>query len=1046
MTSPAKVYELINSIIRSPVRVNSAAFSNLEQLCESGDLSESNIRLANKAFVYCYLSESFYTQGDSREEYLLRAKTIINDSKKLLDDIVSDISEYFKVYTESDCHLKGKHHKSSCWNTTEHDPETIELYTKISFGIYILFSRASETDDRQNSFQAAYYFLNFVSRYSFEKKYTDFINAVLKDQSFILTFLKEQVENTMLDQRSLSRTNIVFMKFLFDTLETRDIKNSQNKLLKGQIGYLIVLYKAEEYRMSLKKLQERKNEKRKLTFFLKIAKTIDKHTFFNVYKRYSVRKEDEVKIQILNNNVTNIENEINGLLQQHDICNYIKYTYGMNERDSEYVESFISRSDLLFYKTGSTSIILKFTHSNLPNILKLVKPCFFLNTRIQYATKSLKDYYEKIYKNLTIHESSEKYAIMEFIEGNTITEFTTSSNSEDDRYDYLCSIQKIITEIVNSLQNLHASDSFHKDLSKDNIIISSTDLKPTFIDFGQNYVIADVSSADQYADISISIAPEVLSCSVKSEYEFIWSDLYSLGIIVLELYNNKIAKDKNVLATLLDETWKKSPSLAYLIELLIDERVDNRKAICDILNSDCDLLINLLPASIYKDRTIVNKKVVTFVDHVPGTEVQNRKKIVTNHSDTEVSVHYFLMRCFREILKVELSSLKSGKAAHDDLLATIIHEFRGLYKNATSSLLKILANFFSILPLFLSVCFFPVVHKLSPERVFIKDYFSFFKKLSSLCWMVAWFVGIGFFARFFHDTFNNQSLVSSLAQKWSGAYDNFFSFMPSASDKLASNVETTLSHSWPYIKFSLFPFDIFNSIEGIYKNYFTFIYKYYKPEQWDIVLSALIVGITFVMCATPYYRIIFSNISFIDFLNFRSNATDTSSLNYWEIFINKGKACIAEFFVRSTSFIHIIPILIGMCNPRYWATCSWIGVIAVTLNSFINTRYLTKSYKIYTDQTYFVLPISNAVKETVDKFSYWHILLFAYIVVLFVGDFGLRGDIIQDWLMYSFLVAVVNVVKMQFFNCYKEGPGIQSTIYRCYAACLRTKYLTKSKN
>lgn len=120
-----------------------------------------------------------------------------------------------------------------------------------------------------------------------------------------------------------------------------------------------------------------------------------------------------------------------------------------------------------------------------------------------------------------------------------------------------------------------------------------------------------------------------------------------------------------------------------------------------------------------------------------------------------------------------------------------------------------------------------------------------------------------------------------------------------------------------------------------------------------------------------------------------------------------------------------------------------MGVIPVTLNSFINSKFLNQTYKIYTDQKYFILPISNAVKETVDKFLYWHVLLTAYIVVLLVGDFGLRGGIFKDWLMYSFLVAVVNVVKMQFFNCYKEGPGVHATIYRCYAACLRSKYITK---
>jgi len=257
-----------------------------------------------------------------------------------------------------------------------------------------------------------------------------------------------------------------------------------------------------------------------------------------------------------------------------------------------------------------------------------------------------------------------------------------------------------------------------------------------------------------------------------------------------------------------------------------------------------------------------------------------------------------------------------------------------------------------------------------------------------------------------------------------------------------SPVESTLStsssmeFSWIFTKF-------INFIEGIYSNYFPFIYKYYTPENWDIVLSALIVGTTFVMCATPYYKIIFSNISFIDFFSIAPKGLDPSGLKFFNRLLFKLNIFVSEGVIRFISFVHILPIIFGMCHPTLWARCSWVGVIPVTLNSFINTIFLKKTYKIYTDQAYFVLPISNAVKETVDKFSYWHVLLTAYIIVLLVGDFGLRGDIFQDWLMYSFLVAVVNVVKMQVFNCYKEGPGVHATLYRCYAACLRSKYITR---
>lgn len=1048
MASTAYINQIINSIIQFPVSVDSDSFAELKELQKNGDITESNASLANRAFVYCYLCEALDSSQDLHVKYLTCAKEII-DQNNLLEVIVSDIVTKYQNFCHVYCAHDENDFKNACPAATAEQVEVAKKNAQVSLGIYMLYVN-SEKQLCGKAFKTAYIFLHYISLGVVNGLNSEFIHNILTNENFHDLFFKKRIKKTLRNQRALARSNLQFVRYIYNFSNVQHAKTSLNKTIKGMAGYWIILYKSEEYRMTSKKLQEILNDKKELPLHHRLARWVDKYLSSDICSFFSAVKEENKKIERLRLQICNIENDINQILSDNDIRQYLKFTYKMNA-DSPCVKSLADRSDLLFYKTGSTSIILRFTYNNAPTVLKLVKPCFFSNERIQNATKSLKEYYGSIKDALRVHESCAKYAIMDFIEGNTITEFTALSNSEYDRRQYLTNVKCIVSEIISTLEELHSRDHFHKDLSKDNIIITSSGMKPKFIDFGQNYVIADVSSADQYADISISIAPEVLSCSVKLEYDFIWSDLYSLGIIVLELYNNKIAKDKNVLATLLDETWKTSPSLAYLIELLIDERVENRKAICDILNSDFHLLKNLLPSKIYMDKDISNKKVVTFVSHKPGNERSDRSKVVDNFSGELVGLHFFLKRCLEEILTGEILSLKAGKEIDRGLIAKICFEFSDfIQKNAKVSVKAVFANFVLVFPLFLSILFsklFPnFFRKFCPQRVFIKDYCSFFQKLNSLSWMIVWFVGVGFFAKFFHDLINDRALLSSLATKWFNASENFCSFLPGFSKQIAKQVEFVPPHGFSGTGKSSIIAYLVNVVDGLYNSYFHFIYDYYTPEVWDIVLSALIVGTTFVMCATPYYKIIFSKIVFLDFCKITSFSEDVPQLSGLERNISKLKAYASEAFVRSTSCIHAVPILIGLCNPTYWATCSWIGVIPVTINSFINTKYLKQSYRVYTDQAYFMLPISNAVKETVDKFSYWHVLLIAYIVVLLVGDFGLRGNIIQDWLMYSFLVAVVNVVKMQFFNCYKEGPGIHSTIYRCYAASLRSKYITKSQN
>lgn len=1033
MDSTSEISQLIKSILSFPVEVNSSDFRKLKSYNDDKKLLGINEISGKQAFIYCYLCNAFTAKSALNKEYLGYAKNIIKNNSSLIKIIFNDIINTCKS------------------NFINEDLVNIEKRSQLAYSFYELFAAEKNKDICMMAFEAAFVFLIYISNGIDGKFYLDCADKILNDSRFITCFLFKRINSTMKDQRTLSTADLSLMQYVLGFFDKKKNQSLRDKATKGMVGYTQILYMAEQYRVSLKKYHDLLSDKYKPTFFSTIINNNSKIFPQKISEWSNKRKKQwEERIQVQKNNIRNYVNQINKILSDVDIKQFIKKRYRMFN-DHEYVNSLIDVSDIYFYKTGSTSIILKFKHNEKPLILKLVKPCFCSNEKIKNDTAGLKDYYNQIDKDLQVYISSARFAIMKFIEGRTITEFIATKNYEENKHQYVSNIKSIISCIIESLRDLHTADYFHKDLSKDNIIISNTNTDAKFIDYGQNYVIADVSSADQYADISISIAPEVLSCLVKNEYDFIWADLYSLGIIILELYNNKIAKDKNVLATLLDETWKRSPSLAYLVELLIDGKVENRKSICDILNSDSHLLKNLLP-------DVTSKSIKVFDRHIPGKEnIKNKDQSTEDSASFEdqhiesnnnndmltqkaVGLHDFLRCCFDKIFDEELNKLTVIYIS-DSLIMRIACAVIDFFKHRKITVKHLLINFLLAVPM-LIVVLSPHIRKLFPQRVLIKDYLNFWRQLNTVSMLMVFFVSIGFFSRLFHDIVTDNELLSSLSEKWTKASNIFFSFLPDSSSIITKKASFESANSF-YDLISWIFSVVLNFIEKIYDNYFYFIYNYYTPENWDIVLSALIVGTTFVMCATPYYRIIFSNISFLDFFSITAKGLDLSKLTTTKRLFLKSKAFISEAVVRLISFIHVFPILYGMCYPSLWARCSWVGVIPVTLNSFINSKFLNQTYKIYTDQKYFILPISNAVKETVDKFLYWHVLLTAYIVVLLVGDFGLRGGIFKDWLMYSFLVAVVNVVKMQFFNCYKEGPGVHATIYRCYAACLRSKYITK---
>lgn len=1000
MKSAKDISDFIDSALSNPVRPDSEDFVTLQELqSDAYTVHEHRIKTVISLFYSLFLEG--VRQGKAGKPFFKQAIDIITRSGGAQEALREDIKNIAR--THETCAEEKKHS---------------------TYYIFIIF-RMSKSEELLNiAAEAGLTYIKLACLYGNEKFDIKNVLHVMSDKQ-IIKKQRKRIKRTHARIDKVKDTEIAHYKFMYSLLSnSNDLTRDLLKFL-GEVGVLLVFYEAEQFRIYRKLGQELLGEGSEKTLFdtpLKYLRKIPVVRRLFARKRQPRERAPGLSQYDIDVKIENTKHNIDTLLLDRAIKNRLIKKYGIN-KNAEHFKWIAINDTLNFHRTGSTSIILKYlSNEGVAYALKLVKPRFFYNERIKGTTKDSFKTYEKLGKHKIVHFSDEYYVLMDFIEGQTVSEFIQTSIKNTNWDNYVPTISRVIENILIQIKVLHAINTYHKDLSKDNIIIQPN-YQVSFIDFGQNFVINDVAAADQYADIANSLAPEIRSNKKLQEDDYKWADLYSLGVLILEIFSKKNAKDQNDLATMLDSAWERSPGIAYLIELLIDGKMDNRKSICDILNSDYFMLNNIFRHK--KD------EIGTF-QVVPEAALENNQR-------NEKTLYDFYIENLRRLFSQKIKPPQPEATPAKGEIINAVTDVQEYFKRITTGVFSIAVYFFNVIPDLMSILYYFITHKEDYRRQFINGYFGFFQKLSYFCFMLSWFWGIGFFAKLFIDTFANKPLVASLQDKWVSASSNFLSFVGiewHPQEALASG-----RHSYTMDASSILGIDLPDVFQSIYKNYPQLVLQYYTPEHWDTVLSALIVGTTFAMCATSYYRIIFSNITTLDFARTSTAGTNVRDLPFLKRLSNHLSVYFSELLVRTTSFLHVVPIIVGMSNPTYWATCSWLGVLPVTINSWINSNYLIKTFEVYNNKSNFMLPISNAVNETVKKFATWHILLVAYIVVLLVGDFGLRGHIFQDWLMYSFLVGVVNVVKMQHFNCRKEGPGIHATLYRCYAASLRSQHI-----
>jgi|GEM_PF-2129984 len=127
--------------------------------------------------------------------------------------------------------------------------------------------------------------------------------------------------------------------------------------------------------------------------------------------------------------------------------------------------------------------------------------------------------------------------VMEFVDGESLSEFLSHSPSKGER-------RRILSQILDAVSYMHKCGIVHNDLKPSNIMVSRKDSSAKIIDFGLSdsdafYLATTMGCTQEYA------SPELLSygkAGEKKQKIDARSDIYSLGKIIRDIFPEKYAR------------------------------------------------------------------------------------------------------------------------------------------------------------------------------------------------------------------------------------------------------------------------------------------------------------------------------------------------------------------------------------------------------------------------------------------------------------------------------------------------------------------------
>lgn len=291
--------------------------------------------------------------------------------------------------------------------------------------------------------------------------------------------------------------------------------------------------------------------------------------------------------------------------------------------------------DIEFHASGTTSYILKLKLENKFDgndlALKILKYKYIDNATITNKTESYKINYRDKKFSPKILKSGSRYILMEFILGPTLQEYMHNAFINEKNKEKV--ISKVISELCSKL-NYFASDHgiIHCDLNTNNIILNNIsysndnndiNFQLYLIDFGVNYLLNEkIGSSRALTKARVYIPEEVLADINNAS---IMSDIYSLGVILLEMleisrefeyrkfdeYLDNVRIKHPVLASILDDILDKDPNLR-LFDLQRKYKVQHKNEIA-ILEED-NVFNNIKLQSVQVQQNINRKFAHIYID------------------------------------------------------------------------------------------------------------------------------------------------------------------------------------------------------------------------------------------------------------------------------------------------------------------------------------------------------------------------------------------------------------------------------------------------
>lgn len=204
---------------------------------------------------------------------------------------------------------------------------------------------------------------------------------------------------------------------------------------------------------------------------------------------------------------------------------------------------------------GSLSVVYKAIHRDTKSTYAI--KCINLAKLDQYNQENISNeinaHRVMSHKNIVrlydyFREDNFVYLVMEYCEGgNLFNHLALNSPLSVDK------IQKIFKQTVDAIDYIHKKGFINRDIKAENILLDKY-MNVKICDFG----CAVHKSDDDYRKIKIGTIPYMSPESLMGEYQEFSSDLWSLGILLYELFNNQVPYSGMTCNGQLSEIKKKS--------------------------------------------------------------------------------------------------------------------------------------------------------------------------------------------------------------------------------------------------------------------------------------------------------------------------------------------------------------------------------------------------------------------------------------------------------------------------------------------------------